>query len=103
MGAPLTGERKIVWLVLGFAVFGVALVRQPMPAAAQILDPPSRCADTRRPQLRPSFPADSALEEEDRRAFDDGRFGPGESAPAQAAGPAGDGEQDQSGCLLYTS
>jgi hypothetical protein len=97
MGAPLTGERKIVWLVLGFAVFGVALVREPMPAAAQILDPPSRGADTRRPQLRPSFPADSALEEEDRRAFDDGRFGPGESAPAQAAAPAGDGEQDQSG------
>ena len=97
MGAPLTGERKIVWLVLGFAVFGVVLVREPMPAAAQILDPPSRGGDTRRPQLRPSFPADSALEEEDRRAFDDGRFGPGESAPAQAAAPAGDGEQDQSG------
>ena len=87
MGAPLTGERKIVWLVLGFAVFGVALVREPMYAAAQILDPPSRAPDTRRPQLRPSFPSDSALEEEDRRAFDDGRFGPGESAPGRATAP----------------
>ncbi len=83
MGAPLAGERKIVWSALGFAAsLGVVLALEPMPAAAQILDPPSRGAEPRRPQRRPSLPADTTpveetpLAEEDRRAFDDGRFGP---------------------------
>jgi hypothetical protein len=74
MGAPLAGERKIVWFVLGFAAsIGVVLALEPMPAAAQILDP--------------------------RRAFDDGRFGPGETSPsaADAAAPAEDGDTDQAG------
>jgi hypothetical protein len=97
MGAPLAGERKIVWFVLGFAVFGVALLREPAPAAAQILDPPSRGGDTARPKLRPTLPDDSALEAGDQSAFDDGRFGPGESSPSPAAATPGDGEQDQAG------
>ncbi len=53
MGAPLAGERKIVWFVLGFAVFGVVLVREPTPAAAQILDPPSRGGELSPPQASP--------------------------------------------------
>ena len=54
MGAPLAGERKIVWSVLGFAAsLGVVLVLEPMPAAAQILDPPSRGAEPRRPSFAP--------------------------------------------------
>jgi hypothetical protein len=97
MGAPLAGERKIVWFVLGFAIFGVVLVREPTPAAAQILDPPSRGGESARPKLRPTLPDDSALEAGDLSAFDDGRFGPGEVSPAPAAATPGDGEQDQAG------
>ena len=42
MGASLAGERKIVWCVLGFAAsLGVVLALAPLPAAAQILDPPA--------------------------------------------------------------
>jgi hypothetical protein len=106
MGAPLAGERKIVWFVLGFAAsIGVVLALEPMPAGAQILDPPSRGAEPRRPQLRPTLPAETtpieepSLAEEDRRAFDDGRFGPRETSPSttDAAAPAEDGDADPAG------
>jgi len=67
----LTGERKIVGMVLGFAaVAGVALMLVPSYASAQILDPPgaSAAADARRrPQLRPSLPDDPDPTEEDVR------------------------------------
>ena len=106
MGASLAGERKIVWCVLGFAAsLGVVLALAPLPAAAQILDPPSRGAEPRRPQLRPTLPAgttpleEPSLADEDRRAFEDGRFGPRETSPSTAdeAAPAEDGDQDQAG------
>ncbi len=105
MGASLAGERKIVWCVLFAASLGVVLALAPLPAAAQILDPPSRDAEPRRPQLRPTLPAgttpleEPSLAEEDRRAFEDGRFGPRETSPSTAdeAAPAEDGDQDQAG------
>ena len=96
MGAPLAGERKFVCVTLGFAAFvGVGLVLAPMPAAAQILDPPLRGVEPRRPvQLRPTLPDDPPpLDEEDRRAFDDGRFGMEAPTPA-AARAAQDGDTD---------
>lgn len=95
MGAPLAGERKIVGLVLGFAAFaGVTVVLAPIPAAAQILDPPARGIEPRRPvQLRPTLPDDAVLEEERRRAFDDGRFGPNETAPVPPVAPRQDGDE----------
>jgi hypothetical protein len=84
----LADERKIVGLVLGFAAFaGVALALAPVPAAAQILDPPARTPETRRPaQLRPTLPAGTTpLEDAESRAFEDGRFGPNEASPPRGA------------------
>ena len=83
MGAPLAGERKIVWCRAGLRrILGVALALAPMPAAAQILDPPSRGAG---PRPAPASPHTS------RRyaPLEDGRperlrrwpFGPGETSP----------------------
>jgi hypothetical protein len=93
----LTGERKIVGMVLGFAaVAGVALMLVPSYASAQILDPPGARAAAdprRRPQLRPSLPDDPDPTEEDRRAFDDGRFGPNETVPAPVAAAPQDGDE----------
>jgi len=83
MGAPLSGERKIVGFVLGFAaIAGAALVFAPSVSLAQILDPPAAAPDRpRRPALRPALPDESVFEEEERRAFDDGRFGLDQPSP----------------------
>jgi len=77
MGAPLSGERKIVGFVLGFAaIAGAALVLAPSPSLAQILDAPAAAPERpRRPALRPAVPDESVFEEEEQRAFSDGRFG----------------------------
>jgi hypothetical protein len=86
MGAPLAGELRIVGRVLGFAVLiGVALALADMPASAQIIDPPARTLEPRRPppKLRPALRDDaSPFEEEEGRAFDDGRFGAEQPAAA---------------------
>jgi hypothetical protein len=94
----LAGERKIVGSVIGFAALaGVALSLVPLPATAQILDPPPRALETpRRPVLlRPTLPAETTpVEEEDRRAFDDGRFGlDGETSLQAAPAVAEDGDE----------
>lgn len=83
MGAPLSGERKIVGFVLGFAaIVGAGLVLAPFPSFAQILDAPAAAPERpRRPALRPAIPDESTFEEEERRAFDDGRFGLDQPAP----------------------
>lgn len=85
----MAGEFKIVGVVLCFAAFaGVALTLAPDPAVAQIMDPQARGQEARRPALRPSLPADtSPFEEEERRAFEDGRFGPGQAATAPEPPP----------------
>jgi len=79
----LSGERKIVGFVLGFAaIAGAALVFAPSVSLAQILDPPAAAPDRpRRPALRPALPDESVFEEEERRAFDDGRFGLDQPSP----------------------
>ena len=79
----MSGERKIVGFVLGFAaIAGAALVFAPSVSLAQILDPPAAAPDRpRRPALRPALPDESVFEEEERRAFDDGRFGLDQPSP----------------------
>ena len=88
MGAPLAGERKFVCVTLCFAAFaGVVLVLAPMPAAAQILDPPLRGVEPRRPvQLRPTLPDDPPLLESDRRRWP---FRHGDAYTGRRGGGAG--------------
>ncbi|MDH4982583.1 outer membrane beta-barrel protein [Hyphomicrobium sp. D-2] len=82
MGASVSGIRMIVGLLFGCAVIvGAARIFAPAPAVAQILDPPQRAAEPRRPLLRPTLPDDSVFEQEDQNAFDDGRFGIDQPAP----------------------
>lgn len=95
----MAGERRIVWFVLGFAAAsGVVLVLEPIPAHAQILDPPARRVEPRLPlQLRPTLPADTTpLDDDNRRALEDGFLGPSAAAPAPATS-ADNGQADQSG------
>ena len=92
MGAPLAGERKIVWFVLGFAAFlALCSCASPClpqrkfsirPRAAANLSPPASFA--------PHSAGRSARSRRRPSAFDDGRFRAGrESSPRRLRQPPG--------------
>ena len=96
MGAPLTGERKFVWLVLGFAAFRRCACAR--ACARRSPDPRSPFARRRYapPAASPDLPADPPPSKRRIGAPSTMAASGRRIAPAPAAAPAGDGEQDQS-------